>query len=146
MLTAPAKKRLKEVAQTIEEEPLRIDMCSWVVGQWALQLRKARNEVPVCGIIGCIAGWVVALEYKQKRYFAKRAETMDIQVRAQTILSLTDKQTERLFFVFNWPAQFRGSELVGNWAVAGNHETQTPEYAKVVAARIKHFIRTNGEE
>jgi hypothetical protein len=115
------------------------------------------DKTPSCGTAGCIAGWVVADDIIQgmlsegKDPFtgvcllgnmgwgeipAKATELLDLPISEG---SKGDYGYSPLFDVDCWPEQFRGSTFYG---VKGNPSPHTPNYAKVVIARIRHFIKT----
>ncbi len=134
-MTTKAKKLLELVAQAIEAEPLRVNMDQWLVHGWDLKALKADDRAPACGIVGCIAGWVCVLHDKRK----KVTDTYANQAENHAIDTLGLKfGTDTLFYISYWPAKFRRKiQQMG---------TGTPEYAAVVAARIRHFIATDGTD
>jgi hypothetical protein len=66
------------------------------------------------------------------------AEAENTPAAAQQILNLSFEQAQRLFYVYNWPSEYQ-SRYIGS----GKYPT---EDAWVAAERIRHFIRTNGDE
>lgn len=76
-----------------------------------------------CGTTRCIGGWACLLFPKEvDRYFSESASR---------ILGLDHLQREKLFYQDEWPPEFRDPKI---------------DPAKIAAARIEHFISTNGEE
>ena len=51
---------LEEVCQAITEEPLRYNQQTWIDQNIGLR-REFEEEVPACGTMACIAGWVCTL-------------------------------------------------------------------------------------
>ncbi len=141
MLTEDAKTRLEAVAVAIEAEPLRIDMDGWCL------LKPGDREgfisYPECGIVGCIAGWTVALD--ARRNHAAIREIGAFGEAAMNILGLSGDQPSRLFYTDGWPARFLDPDA-DEGVLRGNPQAQTPEYAAVVAERIRFFIETDGTD
>jgi len=126
-------KLLRKVAEYILAEPKRFFMPDFV--RWKeSRLDRLRNKhdgkiidrpFPRCGTAACIGGWVCILSDKK--------ETADSEVAAE-LLQINKDQAERLFF--NAPSKFWDI-----WSGDGTKKT-----AKLAAARIEHFIRTDGKE
>lgn len=135
---------LRKIAAVIQEKPREFDMNGW--HQSAHQYGMALCDLPKdeqvsCDTTHCIAGWAQVL-----------APDRDCQVRAsldaRRLLDLTPEQADRLFYVeiedggTGWPLKFRGrpnkgmDKLESMWSM-------TPKQA---AARIEHFIATEGKE
>lgn len=141
MLTEDAKTRLEAVAMAIEAEPKRIDMDAWLHLRLIGRQDLAGEFYPECGIVGCIAGWVVALSVQQDHTALRDID--DIGDQAQAMIGITADERNRLFYTEGWPEQFLDE---GALFIAGRHEPQTPEYAAIVAKRIRYFIQTNGTD
>lgn len=96
------------------------------------------GEIPLrCNTAGCIAGWAVSLYRQDKtlRHTRTVLRGRDIERRGMTVLDLTKRQTDRLFYVSEWPKFF----------ALALYKAKTPEkYAKVVGQRIGHFIKNKG--
>lgn len=86
-----------------------------------------------CGTAACIAGWACLLSGLKPEHVGF--------VQGCAVLGLNDSDAKRLFFATRWPARFRRSDTDIQWA---NDEIYNDP--KVAAARIEHFIATNGEE
>ncbi len=125
---------LTKVRDAILEEPRRIDMQTWA---------KAVDDVP-CGTVGCIYGWGQALltNLRGKRL----EEVVGSSIRYEGLYNLpidnpfglTEEQAKCLYFTDTWPAEFSNRLEF--------EVDQTPEYARIVADRIDHFIATEGRE
>ena len=144
------KELLKRVAERIVEAPQNFDMRDWFID-------KSGSTGEACGTAACIAG-EACLEsgravwrngqlelgpavpensflrrHQAKGYLPKH---MSWDEEGRRALDLTEEQSNRLFYKEHWPAKFnRGGSMPG-----------TPEYACNAAARIKHFIDTDGKE
>lgn len=75
--------------------------------------------------------------------------------RGKNVLGLTPKQATRLFYAEEWPNTFQPNNHMfdescgtyGSWVSNPNYTpSRTKKYAKLVAARIDHFIATDGRE
>jgi len=119
-------KLLKQVAKAILAHPNNTDMTDWV---------NHHDHIAKCGTTGCIAGWIVAAANLAK--LRKIDTDRDIQLEAIELLDITNEQSWELFNGTKWPAKFRQA-----WLEA----TSRKEEAKVIVRRIKHFIKTKGQE
>ena len=126
---------LRRVQRQILAEPKRLDMLKLLMrGREAVKC-YGKDMLPLCGTVGCIAGWTVELG---KGHRAKASITA-----AAKLLRLTDEQANRLFFfAFHcsrsyWPANFEAA-----------YDTATTDEARaqITSDRIDHFIRTKGAE
>ena len=133
---------LRKVARHITAEPKRLDM-----GEWATACRGRR--APSCGIVGCIGGWACILSAKgktmRKRFdvaYEKVEEAWgpDFGEMARRALRLDEDQRNRLFFVDNWPEEFRVAYDNADW------DNKHTAMARITKARIAHFIKTGGRE
>src|SRR5687768_12958898 len=83
---------LGEVRQIILDEPKRYDQSCWLMNDDDIFRFKygdaVEENIPACGTVGCVAGWVVAL---------KRRRTGHIGIDAAEILGLTDMQRRSFF-------------------------------------------------
>ena len=138
----------------IEEEPLRIWMNHFNGLSDHLDPKKDRpTQVPECGTIGCIFGWIVAAERMKTVPIGQQlldpSEYWSLKSIGATLIDLFeyDPIVTRLSDVPHWPIKFRGNlRWDSDWGVVGNPPVGSPEYANVVAARIRHFIQTDGAE
>ena len=159
-VTERAEMILLRVIDRILEEPKRVHMSDWLWNKEEilseLQRNKTRQELyndpplrgsvrflPQCGIVGCIAGWTVIegcrISKKKMDY-----ERDDVRERAGRILGLKNVESgdyyddihdDRFLFIPDeWPEPYRTK--------LENEEPQTKAYAKVVASRIRYYIRT----
>jgi hypothetical protein len=119
-------KLLRQVIKAILVHPKNTNMIFWV---------HHRDEEAVCGTTGCIAGWVVA-KAKLSNLRQLRDDGL-IQESASDLLEVDRKTGNRLFFVGAWPEKFHQG-----WLEAPDRKSE----AKVIASRIRHFIKTKGKE
>lgn len=104
-----------------------------------------------CGTTACIAGHaLIDAGYKVKsekgpgwkpaKFFAPDGREVEPEAAGRKLLGLTARQAARLFDDTEWPDQFKydGSFDLGFKAIYND--------PKVAAARIDHFIKTNGKE
>lgn len=125
---------LRRIQRIILKRPKQIRMRTWF---------SSDPKVGHCGTTGCIAGWAVTLDE-----FGKPMPLLGLEkfgsgpfyapFRARKVLNLTKAQSDRLFFSEQWPDQFLEKII--------KHGEGTVGYAKTVAARISHFIKTKGAE
>jgi len=118
-------KLLKQIRKQILKEPKQFYM-----GEWFTTVTE--THIPNCGTAACIGGWAIALAKK-----VNPAQAHDIFLRntmlPEELLELECDEAERLFYTGNWPQEFTGGS--------------TPAIkAKKAAARIDHFIKTEGME
>jgi len=146
---------MAKVVEHIKAEPKRFNMFTWLsrgkpgeiyslcldalsreTGQplhrWN-RLVKSTQEFPACGTIGCIAGWTVNLD---DPVAAENLNTVSVPRAAREALGLTEWESNRLFIPSDWPKKFLLAYRKGGQV----RKTQ------VAAARIKHFIETEGRE
>lgn len=98
-----------------------------------------RFTVPNCGTAACIAGWAISLRMKMTPREVENTHLLPGRVTddAARALGLSYTQGLRLFHISGWPQQF----------MQGFEDADTFEArAKVAAARIDHFIATQGVE
>lgn len=141
--------RLNVVMRNVLKYPEQVKMETWFSGTNAVG-----NIPPRCGTAGCIGGWAIALFAKKKPMNLKEAKHLasikwfetEWQQAARSLGLIVDmsNRTEderdhcnRLFSVPNWPR---------NLAKAYNKAATAKGVARVVVNRIKHFIKTDGEE
>lgn len=120
-------KLLRQVKQHI----LDGDMSDWSYRQ------NETSGGPKCGTVGCIAGWAYILGNK---FNPEEPDTSDKAWReadqsAIPLLGITDEEADRLFYMSGWPDEF--------WYEAGEDRALQ---AQKTAARIDHFIKTEGAE
>ncbi len=131
-------KLLKKVRAEILKRPTQVNMQEWFGRKRA---KRGFPKIEACGTTGCIAGWIFTIgqDYNTiktaKKEFYQTLSFGDVGERAG-VLAEIDNQSD-LFFIQYWPEQFQ-KRLA---------KAKSPaEYAKVVADRITHFIKTNGDE
>ncbi len=117
-------KLLEQISEHVLAEPRRVNMDIW------LDTNKIKYEHK-CHTVGCIAGWAVALkgtkeERKNHFYFA-------VKNAAMRLLRLREGDADELFLPDNWPTKYITK--------LRDYDEGTKGYAKVVAARIKAFIK-----
>ena len=132
---------LEKIRKHILEEPKRINMKTWIINPFIqtekLSVLKKKNKAPSCNTVGCIAGWTQQLSSKGK------IKRFDLEI-AREELRLTNNEANRLFLLrdmsilYHWPPYFEEELKKTN--------PGTRAYARIVSARIKHFIKTKGEE
>lgn len=132
-------KLLRKVAKHILAEPRRLLMRTWILEKsdrvMAIRYggRSARSTRPFakCGTAACISGWACIVSGRREE--AKESSFMDI---GMELLGIDYPQAHRLFGPENWPKKFR----------PGLKDDGKKSTAKVAAARIEHFIKTEGKE
>ena len=137
---------LEKVKKRILKQPKRLNMQYWGT---AVEGCGFVLQIPPCKTQACIAGETVLAKRlvkidKVNGGFLFPKGEFRIADKAAALLNLSNEQADRLFYTksirYNggcWPAQFDKAYK----------EALTPlERAKVAAARIDHFIATNGAE
>ena len=136
-------KLLEKTIKSIQEEPRGLDM-----RYWAKQVNPTNPKNPPCGTKACIAGHVAfcsgKLAFNENGFSKIKGEpNMFVANWAREALKLNSEQADRLFYFarwnegIGWPKQF---------SVAYNKAKTAKQRAKVAIARIRHFIKTEGEE
>ncbi len=99
-----------------------------------------------CGTAHCIAGIVLIQngyrpveDLDSDEWCSSKGRKVSPEFTAKTLLGLTYKQKEQLFYATGWPLQFRQRYGRPFCATVYNNP-------KVAAARIRHFIETGGKE
>jgi hypothetical protein len=118
-------KLLEKAVDHMTMVPARANMATWLETDEQLFKHK-------CHTVGCIAGWTVSCSPKgdlSQGWFTYKNQ-------AQKLLRLTDKQVHELFYPEFWPAKYREKLL--------RLDVGTREYAHVVKARAKAFIKQYG--
>jgi hypothetical protein len=136
-------KLLRQVAAAILNEPKAFDMEAWF---------DHSSQVAPCGTTACIGGWMGVILMKKKRpgdLIISGGWEWDVVNQKMEHLALhktwgecglDQDQRDRLFYDYNWPDEFM---VAYNEAKAlGDYEAA----AMVAAARIEHFIATEGRE
>lgn len=111
---------LRKIAAVIQDKPAEFNVEFWHArgpNYWG----KLTKETTTCGTTHCIAGWAHVLSGQ-----FPRSATMNA---APKILGLSNGQAFKLFHAENWPEEFCD-----------------PVTAESAAARIEHFIKTDGAE
>jgi hypothetical protein len=134
-------KRLREIVEAIKQNPDNYD--------------QDQAAVAACGTPGCIFGWALALYARRKKsdgglhgvmIYVKGSELLDLpHLPPEKAIAQWDEATrqvtpprraDRLFYREYWPEQFKNG-----WT-----DLESKEQAVRAAARIEHFIKTNGRE
>jgi len=123
------------------------------MGDWInpnrYQMHSHDPSLPPCGTAACIGGFANILtksklkswrpsDWKRSAtYVSSQLNATDIYIRAMDLLELSEDEGDRLFSLDNWPCKFLDRYKTANtpWAAG-----------MVVISRIKHFIKTKGEE
>lgn len=141
-------KLLKRIANIIQRRADQFNMSYWF---------HESAFSSHCKTESCIAGWALTLTDTKKKTLAQPLltardikpdfggcnfidgyENKDVVLRARKVLDLNEEQSRRLFYVEKWPFNFE---------LAYRHATRhSKENARIAANRIRHFIKTNGEE
>lgn len=121
-------KLLRKVKRHILEEPKRFVMSTVNTHGEPGTPTGLGGMFPRCGSAACICGWVCSLSGKpwSNAYY----ET------ARKLLGIPLSTAEKLFDPGSWPSEFEG----------GLTDDGKLKTAKVAAARIEHFIKTDGRE
>lgn len=124
-------KLLRKVAKHILAEPKRFDMSNFGYGM------SPEEGGPACGTVCCIAGWASVLSLKKPLDAPWMVNKVVGELQGCKALRLSPGQGERLFFVSDWPQEFKEK----NWQAI-----TLQQKAEIAAARIEHFIKTKGKE
>lgn len=118
-----AAQALIKVRDAILAHPRQVDMASFVYKKYG------------CGTVGCIAGWCAIL-HAEGPISEDRADELNdnADIITREITGITEVQCDKLFYDEEWPDVFQRQ--------LSNLDPGTKAYAKVVAARIDHFIQT----
>lgn len=130
------KELLERVKQHILEEPKRLKM-----GSWGRRVNPLNSDYPACGTVGCIGGWSIFLA-EPKWLTANAGELIqycevELPSDARRLLELERDQAARLFCTDEWPEGFHEQY---------NDAVTYVDRARITAARIDHFIATEGRE
>jgi len=123
---------LQKVKAHILEEPGRFFMSDYMFRAKPgvrVALDGIYRKMPDCGTAACIGGWAVLLSDPQVCGISGP--------NARAALGLDHLQSTFLFPVVNWPERYRQ-----RWNKAASLKVR----AAVAAARIDHFIKTEGRE
>lgn len=134
---------LEQIKEQVLAHPEHVNMREWIQDSASIEEpHEFLLDVPCwlgnpeqfvrCNTTACIAGWAVILSPSQEEI-----EHLAIETVALKYLGLNHDQGRRLFFPVVWPLDF----------AIKYHGAETAEAAaQAVAARIDHFIQTNGAE
>lgn len=119
---------LEKIAEVIVEQPDNFDMGDWH-----------------CDSSHCIGGWAQLLSgLPQTKDASNMADLLGLEFEPERLedegpdLHAHDNcESGRLFYEGNWPSKFR---------YYGSEEYDSADVARVAAARIRHFIATEGRE
>lgn len=134
-LSNHTKRLLRRIKHRILKEPRQFCMSGFFVSSDDLE---ATWEIPNCNTAACIAGWALVLSKNSSPRIAReacRGSGFRIDSTARIVLEIDFYQSTRLFYQCNWPLRFQRFDDEG-----------TAEFAQQAAARIDHFIATEGEE
>lgn len=118
------KKRLMEAVKHLEKYPSTYDQ----------QYYANKSEDSICGTVGCLAGTLLFLNAPTAFAAEVANGNQDVRKIAARILGIPCGRTVNLFGQSSgWPEPF-----------ASNYENAEDEYGRVrvLAARVKHFIKT----
>lgn len=141
--------RLNVIMRNMLKYPEQVKMETWFSGT-----NSVGEPAPRCGTAGCIGGWGIALFAKRKKMNLKQASrlaerewfTTEWHHAAMALglkTSVMERNEEesgrcnRLFSTSHWP---------GKLAKAYNRSRTAKGAARAVVNRIKHFIKTDGQE
>lgn len=132
MLTVKTINRLRKIEQFLIAEPRRFNMGAGVESS---EMHRDMLGDPPCGTACCIggAGYVIGKRIKLAGSIVGWGSIEEFVI---PWLGLDWKQVQRLFYMMNWPPEFK--QL---------YEDATTPLQRVAAGivRIEHFILTNGE-
>lgn len=123
----PNVRLLRRIARKALKAPEAVQMAPWGA-------RVKKDEAHPCGAVGCIAGTAVLLDSPHMfSALVKARYHANWQDAGMKALGLLQHEAESLFYVSLWPAAF----------AIRHHTAPTPKAkARVIAARIEHFIKT----
>jgi len=124
---------LHDVKECILADPSQFHMANWQIP----------SEHSSCGTTGCIAGWAVWLDKPEERDYKKNISLIppcDIEPTAQQSLGITKRQGNALFFVYEWPEEFRYEYIDIKHDGKLTVKQKQKRMAKVTARRIQFFI------
>ena len=117
---------LKRIAAQIVATPEQFDMATWHARPEAALVSNRLSVVGTdCGTTHCIAGWAQVLGEGAR-------PDGDAFAVAKRLLRISEEQAWTLFFEEEWPDEFRPFHFGAS--------------AQQAAARIAHFIATDGAE
>lgn len=131
-------KLLRQIKEHILAEPKRLYMGEWIrrkthPNQMIMDREYHYREFAGCDTAACIAGWAVLLSSPKPDSVGQLG---GVSEQATNLLDLSQDSAYRLFAPRRWPEQF--------WD--GTKDDGTRHTAQVAAARIEHFISTEGAE
>lgn len=115
---------LLKVKEQILKEPKQ-----FIMDRWFCNSPDGNYEIPNCGTAACIGGWGWAIS---KGLNPREARKYYDENDFPKLFDISIYQASRLFYLARWPLKFREKGYSTNSTLA--------------AARIDHFIATNGEE
>lgn len=124
---------LREIQRIIRLEPKKVNMNNWKLRGHSL--KGTSLQVPPCGTVCCIAGWVVELTPRVIEGFFEGV----IETQALEILGIANpawKECE-LFYPAAWPDNL--------YERLYRTQLQTPAYVEVVCEAIDRFIEGGGK-
>lgn len=141
------KKLLNKVKKHILEEPNRLVMSTWMLKGEAGNILSTHAwgekhmEIPKCGTVGCIAGWVCILGNPNFQEALQWDVGVSAQARELLYGTASDKVFIRkpfeIFYVDQWPGEFR--QRYYDAEVGVSHAQAQVERAKIVGEVIDEF-------
>jgi hypothetical protein len=129
---------LEKTKAAILAKPVNFDMSTF------FDHRSEQALETECGTTACIAGFAITVlqgfETVERARLHDRLQASLTASRAANLLGLTYEQSGRLFDEGEWPTKFYDDYI---------HAVETDDYtgmARTAAARIDHFIATEGKE
>ena len=135
MLSKKTISRLRKIEKFILKEPKRFNMREGLV---LSENAVDQLEQPPCGTACCIAGaaYIIGNDFKNLNNISR--EWTQVGSYATGYLDFRDYRTrDRLLHANEWPEFYKTSYI---------HSKTAAERAFIGAARIEHFIATNGVE
>ncbi len=136
---------LKKIQKEILVEPRRLNMERWL-HNFVIPIGNDDPLLAPCGSVGCIAGhaiWIDGLKKTDRTFkdivFVRTFQTKylyHVERKARRLLRLTVSQSQRLFFLEQWPKQLM-SEYNQN-------KRSRQKCAEITSKRIALFIETKG--
>lgn len=140
------KEPLLQVKQVFLDNPERLLMDTWLVKDKPGSMFDDdyfERQFPVCGTVGCIAGWI-------KELAGDYAEDSLAPTSANNVLGLKHTDTKQLFHVPHWPEKFSRRWIALDYRannididlMAESIQQILLERAQLVGEVIDDFIKT----
>lgn len=135
--------RLNVIMRNMLKYPEQVKM-EW----WFDTVNAIGKKPPRCGTAGCIGGWAIALFAKRRKMSLKQAYSLSQAFsehanagKALGLPRVTQNayaiDRNRLFCLDRWPKKFSNAYATARTSLGAT---------RAVVNRIKHFIKTDGEE